>query len=50
MQLRSDPTLGLTLWLPWFDVLPSGLDLLPLDDLGGEELIDELEVVWLEEY
>jgi hypothetical protein len=29
------------------NILPSGLDLLPLDDLVGEELIDELEVVWL---
>ena len=49
-NFASDPTLGLTRWLPWLDILPSGLDLLPLDDLVGEELIDELEVVWLEEY
>lgn len=40
-------TPGLNQRLPWLDIIPSGLDRLPFDDLVGEELINELEVVWL---
>jgi hypothetical protein len=51
MQLRKRSHARLeTVACPGLIFCPSGLNILPLNDLFGEELIYELEVVWLKDY
>jgi hypothetical protein len=50
MQLRKRSHAQLETACPGLIFCPSGLNLLPLNDLFGEELINELEVVWLKGY
>jgi hypothetical protein len=47
MQLANASTLGSTWWLSMDFFGPAHFNPLPLDDLVGEEFIDELKVVWL---